>query len=342
LNGLLLLSRLAISVVFVVAGAAKLADLPGSRRAVRDFGVPPKLADALGTALPFAELAVGIALLPNRTAWWGAVGAMVILLVFLVGISLNLAQGRQPDCHCFGQLHSAPVSWKTLVGDGGLALLAAFVVWQGRDDPGSFDGLYAMTSTEILLLTIAVIALIIAVIEGWFLRRVLQEQKQILMRLEVLERRVAPSHAPHRERPDDGLPVGTPAPTFQLPDLEGKIHTLDSLRPRRKPMVLLFSDPACRTCAELLPDVAFWQEEYASELMIVVISRGAPEANQVEIEDYALQNVLLQSDREVSRAYGCQGTPAAVLIRADGMIGSPLAIGADEIEALVEETIGDL
>ena len=34
--------------------------------------------------------------------------ALVLLLLFVGGISYNVARGRSPDCHCFGQLHSAP------------------------------------------------------------------------------------------------------------------------------------------------------------------------------------------------------------------------------------------
>jgi uncharacterized membrane protein YphA (DoxX/SURF4 family) len=39
MSPLLLFARLLLCAVFVVAGAAKLADLPGSRQAMRDFGV---------------------------------------------------------------------------------------------------------------------------------------------------------------------------------------------------------------------------------------------------------------------------------------------------------------
>jgi len=42
----------------------------------------------------------------------------------------------------------------------------------------------------------------------------------------------------------------------------------------------------------------------------------------------------LQRDREVAEAYRSGTTPAAVLIRADGTVGSPLAVGADAITAL--------
>jgi uncharacterized membrane protein YphA (DoxX/SURF4 family) len=64
----LLIARLVLAGVFAVAGVAKLADLPGSRRAVAAFGVPRHLADPLGLLLPLAELAVAALLLPTAAA----------------------------------------------------------------------------------------------------------------------------------------------------------------------------------------------------------------------------------------------------------------------------------
>lgn len=124
----LLVIRLLLAAVFLVAGFAKLADLAGSRQALRDFGVPAALARPFGVLLSLTELAVAVALLPAASAWWGAIGALVLLLLFVAGISSNLARGRTPDCHCFGQWHSAPAGWSTLARTLGLSALAGFVV----------------------------------------------------------------------------------------------------------------------------------------------------------------------------------------------------------------------
>jgi uncharacterized membrane protein YphA (DoxX/SURF4 family) len=124
----LLIARLLLAAVFLVAGLAKLADLAGSRQALRDFGIPTVFASPLGTLLTLAELTVAVALIPAATAWWGELGALILLLVFVVGIGYNLARGRTPDCHCFGQLHSAPAGWPTLVRNAVLAALAGLVL----------------------------------------------------------------------------------------------------------------------------------------------------------------------------------------------------------------------
>src|SRR5450759_4496929 len=109
----LLAARLLLAVVFGVAGLAKLAGLANlagrdrSSQALVDFGVPAALARPLGLLLPLAELAVAVALISAAWAWWGALGAFALLLIFVVAIGINLAQGRRPDCHCFGALYSA-------------------------------------------------------------------------------------------------------------------------------------------------------------------------------------------------------------------------------------------
>ena len=90
---LLLALRLVLAGVFAVAGGAKLADLEGPRHAVGHVGVPEQLARPLGLLLPLLELAVAVALIPSDSASYGALGAAVLLLSFVAGISVALARG---------------------------------------------------------------------------------------------------------------------------------------------------------------------------------------------------------------------------------------------------------
>src|SRR5919201_2237514 len=93
-------------------------------------------AGPVGRPLRPRQLGVALALLPVVSAWWGALGALGLLLVFVVGIGVSLLRGRRPDCHCFGQLHSTPVGWPTLVRNAALAVAALFVIWEGRTNAG--------------------------------------------------------------------------------------------------------------------------------------------------------------------------------------------------------------
>src|SRR5947207_15608589 len=214
----LLLARILLAAVFLVAGLAKLADLPGSRQAARDFGVPAQLAEPFGLLLPLAELAVAVALLPPVSVWWGALGALTLLLLFVGGISSNLARGRQPDCHCFGQLHSAPAGWPTLFRNLVLAAVAGVVVAFGRSmpGPGVLDWLAPLSVSQRLEVLAGLVVLALLIGEGWVLVHVLSQQGRLLLRIEALEGRLAaagqaPSPVAARTA---GLAVGSPAPAL--------------------------------------------------------------------------------------------------------------------------------
>src|ERR1700743_73717 len=132
----LLVCRLVLASWLMVAGWARLADLAGSRQAVVDFGIPERFAGVVGVVLPVAEIAVAVALVPVASARFAAWGAAFLLVGFSVGIANALAHGRSPDCHCFGQVHSAPASWRTLARNLLLLGMAGFVAIGGWDNAG--------------------------------------------------------------------------------------------------------------------------------------------------------------------------------------------------------------
>lgn len=287
----LLLARVLLAAVFLVAGLAKLADLAGSRQAVRNFGIPGVLAPPLGTLLPLAELAVAVALVLPVSAWWGALGALTLLLLFVVGIGYNLARGRTPDCHCFGQLHSAPAGWPTLIRNLVLAAIAGVVVVFGRGTAGLglFDWLTALSGIQRIEALAGIVVLALLIGEAWVLLQVMAQQGRLLLRIEALEAERAGTGLATQSTatgqpaaPGVGLPVGAPAPTFTLSTLSSETMTLEALRALGKPVVLLFSNPGCGPCNALLPDVGRWQREYASKVVVALISWGTVEANRAE------------------------------------------------------------
>lgn len=342
----LLLVRLLLAVVFVVAGLAKLADRAGSRKALLDFGVPAMFVAPLAILLPLAELALAVALIPTASAWWGAIGALALLLLFVAAIGYNLAHGRTPDCHCFGQLHSTPAGWPTLIRNLILVCLASFIVGFGRTNAGAniTDLLAALTIAQRVELGVAGLVVALLAVETWIVIRVLHQYGDVLLRLHQLETRLAESgtQATAQVPPPlaNGLPVGIVAPAFSLPGLYGETITLDYLRARNKAVLLVFSDPACGPCSAFLPELARWQRDYADKLTLALISRGTPEANRDKTSPNQITHVLLQQDREVAEAYQARGTPCAVLIHPDGTINSPLTCGAEAIRALSAEVMG--
>lgn len=325
-----------LALAFAVAGAAKLADRPGSRRAIADFGVPAALATPLGTLLPLAELAVAAALLPSATAWWGALGAFALLLLFAAGISSNLVRGRRPDCHCFGQIHSAPAGYSTLARNGLFAVVAGFVLWQGSEGagPSALGWLWGLSAGQLAVL-LGVLAVLGLVAAQWlFLLNLFRQNGRLLLRLEALEGGLGVD-VPSGNGSHAGLPPGAAAPAFGLPSLGGEEITLDALRAPGKPVLLIFTDPGCEPCKALLPEIDHWQREHAAEVTVALLTRGTAEENR----SYGVERVLLQKDREVAEAYGADGTPSAVLVRPDGTVGSAVAAGSEAVTALFERVL---
>jgi peroxiredoxin/uncharacterized membrane protein YphA (DoxX/SURF4 family) len=337
----LLLARLLLAVVFLIAGLAKLADLPGSQKALHHFGVPEGLARLLGIVLPIVEIATAVALVSPYWAWYGAIGALVLLLVFIAGISYNLARGRRPDCHCFGQLHSAPVGPSTLARNIFLALLAALVVWPGRGTTSlsAIAWFTAWPLAQQITLIVAVIAVVLIAGEGWLLLQSLSQYGRLLLRTERLERRLAQAGIafgmPEIESSAAGLPIGAVAPTFSGRGLDNEMISLTALRALGKPIVLIFTNPTCGPCLALMPEVGRWQRDYAKKLTVILLSRGSVEDNRTKVSEHHLVHLIIQHQEEIDKLYNVHGTPSAVLIHPDGRIDSPLVVGPDDIRALV-------
>jgi peroxiredoxin/thiol-disulfide isomerase/thioredoxin len=348
----LLASRLLLAAVFLIAGAAKLADPAGSRRAVVGFGVPERLGSVVGTGLPMVELVVAVALIPSVSARFGALGALLLLAGFVGGIGAALRRGTEADCHCFGQLHSAPVGWRTLVRNGALAAVGAFVVIGGWRHPGVSATAWVgrLSGGWAAALGLGVVLVLVVGFLVWFSLQLLSQNGRIFARLEAIEAAIAGrGEAPLAG--DDllpalgagldagGLPVGVPAPAFALFSTDGDRVELGALLVSGVPLLVVFSDAGCGPCDLLLPEVAGWQREQHHRLQIVLIASGDQERNREKAERHGLARVLLQGEHEVSGEYQAHGTPMAVVIGADGLIASPTVGGADAIRTLVEHAI---
>jgi thiol-disulfide isomerase/thioredoxin/uncharacterized membrane protein YphA (DoxX/SURF4 family) len=336
LSLLTMISKVSLALMFITAGISKLLDSSGTRRALTGFGVPASLAAPLAVALPVGELGIALALVPAATAKWGAALALALLVCFVGGIAINLSLGRRPDCHCFGQIHSAPAGWGTLIRNAVFAFAAGLVMWQG-DRVGSLEMIQSLN----LLLGCAVLVVIAG--QSWFIVHLLRQHGRILLRLDALEA-VHGKTSPVRrgqgpERLTEGLPLGAAAPPFSLRDHRWKLVTLHSLRASGKPVMVIFVDANCGACKALMPEVRTWQTAFAANLKIVVVDRADPRQpiTRAAVE-HGITNLLFQEGRELAEAYKITATPSAVIISPDGTIGSPLAIGPVAIRDLVMQS----
>jgi peroxiredoxin/uncharacterized membrane protein YphA (DoxX/SURF4 family) len=329
---LLLGIRLVLAAVFGAAGMAKLRDRGGTRTALTEFGVPELLARPVGVLLPLAELGVAASLLVTPAARVGALGALALLVLFSVAIAVNLARGRTPDCHCFGQVHSTPIGPATLGRNATLGTLSVLLVVQGPGLGlrGALDRLGDLSVAGRLGLAAGLLGGLVLVAMGWLILQLMHQQGRLLLRIEALEG--SPGLG-------EGLAVGMQAPDFSLTSVSGQTLSLRELVVPGRTLLALFVSPTCRPCNALLPDLAHWQHEHAAVLSIAVLARGDEAANRAKAAKHRLEPVLLDPEAEVARAYRAMPTPSAVLIDADGRVRSPVAAGADAIRGLVVRVV---
>jgi uncharacterized membrane protein YphA (DoxX/SURF4 family)/peroxiredoxin len=317
----LVILRLALSAVFGVAAITKFLDQDGAREAVKNFGAPPSFVRTIAFLLPAFELAIALGLLFTSLTQVSAAAALAILMLFVVAIGYNLKEGRTHDCHCFGQLYSRPLGWPTLARNVVFALGAAFVFWQQprAANASLLDSLAGMRPWQWVVMIVLASCAIAAV---FYARQ--RNQREA----------VNPSHG------SPGLPVGTIAPDFALPDYEGGTTSLTSLLAPGKPLMLVFVSPMCGPCVVFFKEIGLWQKEHQAELTIAIISKGTIKENFVNVARNGLHAILLQEAQEVALAFRSEVTPNAVVIGADGRIASEMAAGSEEITKLLHATLG--
>lgn len=114
-----------VGLVFVVAGASKLAAGERWPAQASDLGAPAWVA----ALLPWTELVVGALLIVQLFVPWPAVVAIVMLLGFSALLALRMQDADRPSCACFGQWSDSEIGAGHLVRNGvflALAVLALF------------------------------------------------------------------------------------------------------------------------------------------------------------------------------------------------------------------------
>jgi uncharacterized membrane protein YphA (DoxX/SURF4 family) len=127
----LLLARLVLAAVFATAAIAKLRAPERTAETLADFRIPRAAIPFATYALPLAELAIAVLLIPAATAPAAALAAAVLLALFSTAITRVLARGEEVDCNCFGVVSFRQVDRATLARDLALFALAAFVAISG-------------------------------------------------------------------------------------------------------------------------------------------------------------------------------------------------------------------
>jgi peroxiredoxin len=164
----------------------------------------------------------------------------------------------------------------------------------------------------------------------WLAYQLVRQNGRILLRLESIEKQIG-TRAGAKPRDAGGLPLGTVAPDFELPDLNGVRRKLSDFREQN--VLLVFFNPQCGFCTKMAADLAALPAEAGDQRAVpIVVTTGNAEENRALVEHYGIRClVLLQQQMEVAAKYGAHGTPIGYRIDGAGRIASELAVGAEPL-----------
>ena len=168
----------------------------------------------------------------------------------------------------------------------------------------------------------------------WLAYQFVRQNGRILLRLEAIELQIASGAGPRAgaKRPEaGGLPLGTVAPDFELPDLTGVRRKLSEFREQN--VLLIFFNPQCGYCTQMAADLAALPADGGDQRVVpVVVTTGDAEENRKLVERYGIRClVLLQEQMEVAAKYHAQGTPMGYRIDGARRIASELTVGAEPL-----------
>jgi hypothetical protein len=133
----------------------------------------------------------------------------------------------------------------------------------------------------------------------WVGYQLAKQNGRILLRLESIEWQLG-ARAPAQRPEPAGLPVGTLAPDFELPDLTGARRSLSDFRGRD--LLLIFFNPECGFCSKMASDLAALPIEGGDgRAQPLVVTTGDPDENRRLIKRCGIRcAVLLQEQMEVA------------------------------------------
>src|SRR6476659_9861896 len=117
--------------------------------------------------------------------------------------------------------------------------------------------------------------------------QLVRQNGRILLRLEAIEKQIRP-RAEAKRQEAGGLPLGTVAPDFELPDLTGVRHKLSEFRQQN--VLLVFFNPQCGYCTKMAADLAALSADGGDQRAVpVVVTTGDVEENRKLVQHYGIR-----------------------------------------------------
>jgi peroxiredoxin len=206
-----------------------------------------------------------------------------------------------------------------------------------------------VTGIEIVLVIALAASWALLGFQSWLLYLLVRQHGKALLAQDELRARMtatesdlqsmrtdSPAHSAAPPQPQH-LSLGTRAPEFRLPDLNGVSKSLADFQGQR--LLVVFFNPECGFCQQLAPELGRLPK---SSPRVVLVSRGDVALHVRLAQQHAWRcDVLLEPAWEVATAWGTNATPTGYLVDAQGRIASTLAVGAPGLLDLVRAVGGD-
>lgn len=303
--GLTVLIRLVLGGIFLSSGSQKLVHLDLFYQTAQGYHfLTPALTQLYAGWLPWLEILAGTLLLIGLFRRFSVILTGLLLLSFLIAIGWVLFRGETVDCGCFlGGSQASPVTWELWIRDLFLLAAATFLVWV-KPFPWSLDGLLQQKN----LWKKMGVGLVVTYL---LVTGVLAFNSQIP---------VPPSTAEVQPL----LPVGTKAPDFNLPDLDGHIVRLKDFYNQKSVLIEVFAT-WCPHCQHSVPLLKKLQNAQPNTLQILAMNAGDPldkPSTGPAFRQYfkVTYPILERPSMALMNLYHVSGFPTFYLIGKDGKI----------------------
>ena len=313
---------LTLSVVLLVSGAAKLRDARATRDAFIALRVPAIVpAGPSAAALPWVEIVLAVLLVvtPAAFAWAPAAAVLLLMLVYTALIARALGFDEPVTCSCFGTLGRHDVDRLTLGRNVLLSVLASLVLWSVLDGGSAPATLGSLDADGWWTLAATVAAVAVA----------------LLVLAPASDRRPGAAD-PHAELLDYER---QPIPYGVLTHLNGNSSTLAEAA-RTQARFLFFLNTHCGSCLRIGEKLDGWADRLdpAVGVLAVYVDESAAASQVVHRPDLA----TWEPELNVQRVLALGGTPAAVLLGADGLLAGGPVKGEDDILELVDAVLAEV
>lgn len=161
----------------------------------------------------------------------------------------------------------------------------------------------------------------------------------LFIRMNQLQQRVLTALSPSQGK-SVGLKIDTMAPDFTLVDTNGEDVSLKNFSGHW--VLLGFTSISCPVCKATYPYIKVFSEE-ASDIQVILVSRGTTEQNQQLMQEQAFDFPVLTNPEDLSQViidFNVPGTPFFYVIDASGIIRAVgFANTLEQLHSMVDKLI---